>query len=152
MCFQVGYEINLQHVYLIFSSASICKACLVACPVRSSWLHSSILLKPGLTLIYIFKQFWTITSTFFNFKQDTVVGFLMAGVGNVDLRRKTNYLIVDSSMPLNFSVFLLLVIDISIFSLFFFGMTYQWCRGSSPCHIECHLDFHISYQVYFHSS
>ncbi|KAB2018381.1 hypothetical protein ERO13_D08G206400v2 [Gossypium hirsutum] len=27
---------------------------------------------------------------------DTVVGFLMAGVGNVDLRRKTNYLIVDS--------------------------------------------------------
>ena len=29
--------------------------------------------------------------------QDTVVGFLMAGVGNVDIRRKTNYLIVDSS-------------------------------------------------------
>jgi V-type H+-transporting ATPase subunit F len=28
--------------------------------------------------------------------QDTVVGFLMAGVGNVDIRRKTNYLIVDS--------------------------------------------------------
>ncbi|KAA3468911.1 V-type proton ATPase subunit F-like [Gossypium australe] len=28
--------------------------------------------------------------------EDTVVGFLMAGVGNVDLRRKTNYLIVDS--------------------------------------------------------
>ncbi|CAN7116702.1 unnamed protein product [Brassica rapa subsp. narinosa] len=27
---------------------------------------------------------------------DTVVGFLMAGVGNVDIRRKTNYLIVDS--------------------------------------------------------
>ncbi|MFQ6627458.1 hypothetical protein Gotur_005478 [Gossypium turneri] len=28
--------------------------------------------------------------------EDTVTGFLMAGVGNVDLRRKTNYLIVDS--------------------------------------------------------
>ncbi|KAH9753982.1 V-type proton ATPase subunit F [Citrus sinensis] len=27
---------------------------------------------------------------------DTVTGFLLAGVGNVDLRRKTNYLIVDS--------------------------------------------------------
>ncbi|KAM7254334.1 hypothetical protein ACFE04_032016 [Oxalis oulophora] len=28
--------------------------------------------------------------------EDTVVGMLLAGVGNVDLRRKTNYLIVDS--------------------------------------------------------
>ncbi|KAG9134016.1 hypothetical protein Leryth_004707 [Lithospermum erythrorhizon] len=28
--------------------------------------------------------------------EDTVTGFLLAGVGNVDLRRKTNYLIVDS--------------------------------------------------------
>ncbi|KAJ0250141.1 V-type proton ATPase subunit F [Hirschfeldia incana] len=28
--------------------------------------------------------------------EDTVVGFLMAGVGNVDIRRKTNYLIVDA--------------------------------------------------------
>ncbi|XP_013722746.1 V-type proton ATPase subunit F-like isoform X1 [Brassica napus] len=28
--------------------------------------------------------------------EDTVVGFLMAGVGNVDIRRKTNYRIVDS--------------------------------------------------------
>ncbi|KAL5175111.1 V-type proton ATPase subunit F [Glycine soja] len=28
--------------------------------------------------------------------EDTVVGFLLAGVGNVDIRRKTNYLIVDS--------------------------------------------------------
>ncbi|KMZ66397.1 V-type proton ATPase subunit F [Zostera marina] len=28
--------------------------------------------------------------------EDTVTGFLMAGVGNADLRRKTNYLIVDS--------------------------------------------------------
>ncbi|CAI0434256.1 unnamed protein product [Linum tenue] len=28
--------------------------------------------------------------------EDTVVGLLLAGVGNVDLRRKTNYLIVDS--------------------------------------------------------
>ncbi|KAJ0594571.1 putative ATPase, V1 complex, subunit F [Helianthus annuus] len=27
---------------------------------------------------------------------DTVTGFLLAGVGNIDLRRKTNYLIVDS--------------------------------------------------------
>lgn len=30
--------------------------------------------------------------------QDTITGFLLAGVGNVDIRRKTNYLIVDSSM------------------------------------------------------
>lgn len=28
--------------------------------------------------------------------EDTVVGFLLAGVGDVDLRRKTNYLLVDS--------------------------------------------------------
>ncbi|KMT10267.1 hypothetical protein BVRB_5g120240 [Beta vulgaris subsp. vulgaris] len=28
--------------------------------------------------------------------EDTVTGFLLAGVGNVDIRRKTNYLIVDS--------------------------------------------------------
>ncbi|KAF5937435.1 hypothetical protein HYC85_024941 [Camellia sinensis] len=28
--------------------------------------------------------------------EDTLTGFLLAGVGNVDLRRKTNYLIVDS--------------------------------------------------------
>ncbi|WMV15284.1 hypothetical protein MTR67_008669 [Solanum verrucosum] len=30
--------------------------------------------------------------------EDTITGFLLAGVGNVDLRRKTNYLIVDSSL------------------------------------------------------
>ncbi|KAG0535578.1 hypothetical protein BDA96_04G377900 [Sorghum bicolor] len=28
--------------------------------------------------------------------EDTVTGFLLAGVGNVDLRKKTNYLIVDN--------------------------------------------------------
>ncbi|XP_042431496.1 V-type proton ATPase subunit F-like [Zingiber officinale] len=28
--------------------------------------------------------------------EDTVTGFLLAGVGNVDIRRKANYLIVDS--------------------------------------------------------
>ncbi|WOK94860.1 V-type proton ATPase subunit F [Canna indica] len=28
--------------------------------------------------------------------EDTITGFLLAGVGNVDIRRKTNYLIVDS--------------------------------------------------------
>ncbi|KAJ9159331.1 hypothetical protein P3X46_024842 [Hevea brasiliensis] len=28
--------------------------------------------------------------------EDSVVGFLLAGVGNVDLRRKSNYLLVDS--------------------------------------------------------
>ncbi|XP_055809290.1 V-type proton ATPase subunit F-like [Solanum dulcamara] len=28
--------------------------------------------------------------------EDTIIGFYLAGVGNVDLRRKTNYLIVDS--------------------------------------------------------
>ncbi len=29
--------------------------------------------------------------------QDTITGFLLAGVGNVDLRKKRNYLVVDSS-------------------------------------------------------
>ncbi|CAI9291307.1 unnamed protein product [Lactuca saligna] len=28
--------------------------------------------------------------------EDTITGFLLAGVGNVDIRRKTNYMIVDS--------------------------------------------------------
>nr|CAD1830750.1 unnamed protein product [Ananas comosus var. bracteatus] len=28
--------------------------------------------------------------------EDTVTGFLLAGIGNVDLRRKTNYLIVNN--------------------------------------------------------
>ncbi|KAL6603389.1 hypothetical protein ACP70R_043750 [Stipagrostis hirtigluma subsp. patula] len=28
--------------------------------------------------------------------EDTITGFLMAGVGNVDLRKKTNYLLVDN--------------------------------------------------------
>ena len=28
--------------------------------------------------------------------EDTITGFLLAGVGNVDIRRNTNYLIVDS--------------------------------------------------------
>lgn len=32
--------------------------------------------------------------------QDTITGFLLAGVGNVDLRKKTNFLAVDSSRPL----------------------------------------------------
>lgn len=31
--------------------------------------------------------------------EDTVTGFLLAGVGNVDLRRKTNYLVVDAKTP-----------------------------------------------------
>lgn len=31
--------------------------------------------------------------------QDTVTGFLLAGVGNVDLRKKTNFLVVNESMP-----------------------------------------------------
>lgn len=29
--------------------------------------------------------------------QDTITGFLLAGVGNVDARRKKNFLVVDSS-------------------------------------------------------
>uniref|UniRef100_A0A7C9DFK3 V-type proton ATPase subunit F n=1 Tax=Opuntia streptacantha TaxID=393608 RepID=A0A7C9DFK3_OPUST len=28
--------------------------------------------------------------------EDTITGFLLAGVGDVDIRRKTNYLIVDN--------------------------------------------------------
>lgn len=30
--------------------------------------------------------------------QDTITGFLLAGVGNIDLRRKSNFLVVDSSV------------------------------------------------------
>jgi hypothetical protein len=37
--------------------------------------------------------------------QDTVTGFLLAGVGNVDARRKPNFLIVDSSMYLAYIYF-----------------------------------------------
>lgn len=29
--------------------------------------------------------------------QDTITGFLLAGVGNIDTRKKSNYLAVDSS-------------------------------------------------------
>lgn len=29
--------------------------------------------------------------------EDTITGFLLAGVGNVDLRKKRNYLVVDGS-------------------------------------------------------
>ena len=29
--------------------------------------------------------------------EDTITGFLLAGVGNVDLRKKTNFLIVNES-------------------------------------------------------
>ncbi|XP_020112338.1 V-type proton ATPase subunit F-like [Ananas comosus] len=32
--------------------------------------------------------------------EDTVTGFLLAGIGNVDLRRKTNYLIVNNKTTL----------------------------------------------------
>jgi len=31
--------------------------------------------------------------------EDTVTGFLLAGVGNVDLRRNKNFLVVDSKTP-----------------------------------------------------
>ena len=36
--------------------------------------------------------------------QDTITGFLLAGVGNVDMRKKKNFLVVDSSkyLPTNF--------------------------------------------------
>eukprot|EP00727_Mastigamoeba_balamuthi_P007094 m51a1_g3004 putative vacuolar atp synthase subunit (125) ;mRNA; r:801299-802107 len=33
--------------------------------------------------------------------EDTVVGFLLAGLGNVDGRRQSNYFIVDSKTPQN---------------------------------------------------
>ncbi|XP_055806967.1 V-type proton ATPase subunit F-like [Solanum dulcamara] len=35
--------------------------------------------------------------------EDTITGFLLAGVGNVDLRRKANYLIVDSNAVKEFT-------------------------------------------------
>ena len=34
--------------------------------------------------------------------QDTVTGFLLAGVGNIDLRRKGNFLVVNESTPIDF--------------------------------------------------
>ncbi|XP_028051485.1 V-type proton ATPase subunit F-like [Camellia sinensis] len=39
-----------------------------------------------------------------NTDHDTITGFLLAGVSNVDLQRKTNYLIVDSTMLLKTTV------------------------------------------------
>ena len=33
--------------------------------------------------------------------QDTVTGFLLAGVGSKDIRKNTNYLVVDSSASLH---------------------------------------------------
>ncbi|WZY77507.1 hypothetical protein YC2023_023891 [Brassica napus] len=50
-------------------------------------------------------------SYFVSCVQDTVVGFLMAGIDNVDIKRKTNDLIVDSSTLFFFSF---------SFTLFFF--------------------------------
>lgn len=29
--------------------------------------------------------------------QDTITGFLLSGMGNIDLRKKSNFLVVDSS-------------------------------------------------------
>ncbi len=29
--------------------------------------------------------------------QDTITGFLLSGVGNIDIRKKSNFLVVDSS-------------------------------------------------------
>ncbi|XP_055809321.1 V-type proton ATPase subunit F-like [Solanum dulcamara] len=37
------------------------------------------------------------------FLEDTITGFLLAGVGNVDLRRKANYLFVDSNAVKEFT-------------------------------------------------
>ena len=34
--------------------------------------------------------------------EDTITGFLLAGVGNVDLRKKSNFLIVNESEHLHF--------------------------------------------------
>ena len=44
--------------------------------------------------------------------QDTVTGFLLAGVGNVDLRKKTNYLIVDNSNSLNLLICKVFLVNI----------------------------------------
>lgn len=32
--------------------------------------------------------------------EDTTTGFLLAGMGNIDLRKKSNYLVVDAKTPL----------------------------------------------------
>lgn len=44
------------------------------------------------SVIYRFHQRWELGCL-----QDTVTGFLLAGVGNVDLRRKSNFLVVTES-------------------------------------------------------
>jgi len=44
--------------------------------------------------------------------EDTVTGFLLAGVGNVDLRKKTNYLIVDNSNSLNLLICKVFLVNI----------------------------------------
>ncbi|XP_027350240.1 V-type proton ATPase subunit F-like isoform X1 [Abrus precatorius] len=66
-------------------------------PVKKCFIHSSPQpIFPDNVLIFnILKPIKLITKSR-NLSQDTVVGFLLAGVGNVDLRRKTNYLIVDA--------------------------------------------------------
>jgi hypothetical protein len=38
-------------------------------------------------------------NTIWHTLQDTVTGFLLAGVGNVDLRKKSNFLVVTESAP-----------------------------------------------------
>ncbi len=42
-------------------------------------------------VVYYF-FFWNLVLS-----QDTILGFLLAGIGNVDIRRNTNYLVVDTS-------------------------------------------------------
>lgn len=38
--------------------------------------------------------------------QDTVTGFLLAGIGNIDIRRHSNFLIVTDSTPLTYALVL----------------------------------------------
>jgi hypothetical protein len=49
---------------------------------------------------FLFENFAVINRNcygFYSFEKDTVTGFLLAGIGNVDHNRQKNYLVVDSS-------------------------------------------------------
>ncbi|KAJ8441832.1 hypothetical protein Cgig2_021522 [Carnegiea gigantea] len=60
--------------------------------------------------------------------EDTITGFLLAGVGDVDIRRKTNYLIVDNRI---FSVSALFILPFRLQSAsklnWMFDVILYWC-------------------------
>lgn len=73
--------------------------------------------------------------------QDTVTGFLLAGVGNVDLRKKTNFLVVNESELLILSYVALRALHSSLYTQcvalpFLIGMNYVLPAETSVKKIE----------------